>query len=490
MRILSISFLLGILFSTAFAPLNLFWIGWPALGCFFLIFKDQNKKTWQSAACFIFAFNLCAHYWLYHSIATYGELNIPISLILTLGFLLLLTSIQTGLLNLFHQQRLAHPRNRLPALLFTTLWLSFEWLKTTPLLCFPWSQLAYAASASPFKYYLPVTGILGSSALLLFFICHLAVQLQKRNFCNASIALTILAVSMFGLKQIQWTQPKGDPIRFSAIQGNITEFEKWDPKNLPDILGFYTKATMSQKQSQLIIWPEGAVPIPWQLAKDVLLPLKQLLSKSNQSVILGASEFAPHELLHNTMVILDKKLQFYRKENLVYFGENLPLRKWLEPIVTALGTPAPVYTYPTIPNRLPMVQGQAFIPLICYDIAFPQTLKQFLPEAGFIVTLSDDAWFGHSSALAQHLQIAQAQSIALARPQIVSTNNGLTALISSTGSIIKTLPSFQRGILQAEIQPVQGQTIISQLKDWYAVIFLWIISIIVMIFNRYALLKR
>ena len=107
-----------------------------------------------------------------------------------------------------------------------------------------------------------------------------------------------------------------------------------------------------------------------------------------------------------------------------------------------------------------------FATLICYELAYPNLLRQQLPQAQWIVSLSDDGWFGHSLASYQHLQMAQALSILTSRYQIVANNDGLSSIITPTGIVSHSLPAFTSGILEGNIHPSHGSTPWVRWGDW------------------------
>lgn len=104
------------------------------------------------------------------------------------------------------------------------------------------------------------------------------------------------------------------------------------------------------------------------------------------------------------------------------------------------------------------VKNHAIATLICYELAYPQLLRKQLPNAKWIVSISDDGWFGHSFAMYQQLQMVQALSAQTERFQVVSNNDGLSSLINTKGDIISSLPAYTAGVLEGNIFPATGAT--------------------------------
>ena len=157
---------------------------------------------------------------------------------------------------------------------------------------------------------------------------------------------------------------------------------------------------------------------------------------------------------HNALLGLGDAQGVYLKQHLVPFGEYIPapflsINRWLN-----LPEPALV---PGHAKQTPVtLNDHRIATLICYELAYPALLRAQLPEAAWIVSISDDGWFGHSFAIYQHIQMAQALSKQTGRFQVLSNNDGLSSLINAKGQITDTLPAFSAGVLEGKIHPAEG----------------------------------
>ncbi len=97
-------------------------------------------------------------------------------------------------------------------------------------------------------------------------------------------------------------------------------------------------------------------------------------------------------------------------------------------------------------------------PQICYEIAFPELIRETLRNAHAIITLSEDGWFGDSIGPHQHLQIARMRALETGKPVIRATTSGITAIIGHDGKLLQTIPQFQAAVLDGSFQPMQGET--------------------------------
>lgn len=158
------------------------------------------------------------------------------------------------------------------------------------------------------------------------------------------------------------------------------------------------------------------------------------------------------------MIALGEGSGVYYKRHLVPFGEYIPFR----PIFTAFANAMQIPMSDAKPGpeqQAPLTAGKiAIAPYICYEVAYPVEFLSFLPQAQVLLTITDDSWFGHSFAAAQHIQMAQMRALETGRFLLFSSNTGITAVIDPTGAITKELPNFKELALSAEIYPMSGVT--------------------------------
>ena len=204
------------------------------------------------------------------------------------------------------------------------------------------------------------------------------------------------------------------------------------------------------------------MPMPNSYAADIFNELSLLASRHQSAIILGAPGMNSDNSLSNSMFLLGNRLGRYDKQHLVPFGEYMPI-KVLHPLYQFFNIPFSELNQGIHSQDLFKIKEVILTPLICFEVAFnsSSTLKR-IEKSNIILTLTDDSWFGHSIAKAQHLQIAQMLSLETGRPQLFASNDGLTAVIDSQGQLIKTLPPYKRGYLHTKIKGYQGQTPLTQ----------------------------
>ena len=235
--------------------------------------------------------------------------------------------------------------------------------------------------------------------------------------------------------------------------------DKWDETLFWKIFEHYKHATEDfLGKAELIILPESAIPLPATYVQEWLTDLNFRAKRMDSAVLMGIPEESDAQQIdfYNTIIGLGTASGSYRKQQLVPFGEYIP--KVFQPVMHWLALPqSTMISGPNHP-RLMTVNHHPFASLICYELAYPELLRQQLPEAQWIVSLSDDGWFGHSFALYQHVQMAQVFSMLSNRYQVVANNSGLSSLINNQGDIIHALPAHTSGILKGTIYALEGRT--------------------------------
>jgi len=289
----------------------------------------------------------------------------------------------------------------------------------------------------------------------------------KRRLVLSGQLLLLLGIA-WGSSQQQWSEPHGEPLSVALVQGNIAQDQKWRPENLSSTLQRYRSVT-TQSEARLVIWPETAIPaFRQQVDRLFLQPLSQQLKEEGRSLISGIplleleSEEGESNRYYNGVLTLgldqERNPVAYRKRHLVPMGEYLPFSDLLDPLFDFLQIPFSSFSAGSAEQSPILVAGHQLSPTVCYEIAFPELAFSHLPEAGVLVTVSNDGWFGGSLAPDQHLQIARMRALEAARPVLRATNTGVTAVIGADGVIQQQLPRSEYAVLEVVVQPVRGVT--------------------------------
>jgi predicted amidohydrolase len=252
---------------------------------------------------------------------------------------------------------------------------------------------------------------------------------------------------------------EGKPLAVSLVQGNVPQALKFDPQFREKTFAIYAELVESSR-GRLIVLPESAYPMFSDEVPDAVIHhLIRTASARRGDVLLGlftAEAPAPGSTetrYFNTVVALgESDLQVYRKRHLVPFGETIPAKAVLGWFIrNVLAIPLADQT-PGAAQQPPFtVAGTRVAVNICYEDAFGSELIDGARAAGFLVNMTNDAWYGRSIAAYQHNQIAAMRALELGRPMLRATNTGITSVIAHTGRVLAELPWFTRGVLEVTI---------------------------------------
>jgi apolipoprotein N-acyltransferase len=453
----------GVSLTFAFAPFHLYYLA-PLSLCLLLCswLRSTTKNAVLNGFLFGLAFYGTSVYWVYISMHDFGLMPAVLAGPITLLFVAALASFFAVFGFLFvHFFRNENFTKYLLA--FPAIWTLFEWVREWFLTGFPWMQLGYSQTASVLgRGFGPVMGVYGISFLVALMAGLIMLLLtlsnwKKRTVCILS--LVFIWVVGYLLNGIHWTQPIGHPLNVSIIQGNIPQTIKWSPNIVKPTLDRYTYLTQkSWLNNDLIIWPEAAIPLPKPYADRFLNPLSHEAISHQTTLLTGIPIQVNENEFYNAAIAIGHSTGSYYKRHLVPFGEYIPFQKYSEKLFRWLKIPMSDFTPGPKKQSLINIQRIPTAIYLCYEIAFPSLVHSDFPEAQLLILLTDDAWFGRSIAADQHIQIAQMRSLETGRYTITATNNGITAVISPHGKIVKRLPKFKTSILNGQVIAMTGQT--------------------------------
>lgn len=476
-------FLLGSLAVLGFAPFHKPYATLLSLACYFFLLLNAPTKQRIKVGFFFgmgyFGFGVS---WVIISIHDFGQLNYFVSALITLLFIAYLSLFPALVAYLFGSLP-SKTGSLYSMLLFSSLWCLSETLRSTLLGGFPWLLIGTTQIDTPLKYLAPWFGVSGLSFFSAFSAALLTIAVHKntlkRHYYLIAFVLVFLTPSLVENKH--WTSIKKEPLTVGIVQANLSMRDKWDDALFWNLLEFYKGSIDKLLGKQLIILPESAIPLPASYLDDYLLALNNKALKANSALLLGILQ-ASNEAetnYYNALISLGWAKGEHLKHQLVPFGEYIPkpfvaINRWL-------GLPQPNILSGKTRQPLIKIANHPIASLICYEIAYPHLLRLQMPLAQWIVSISDNGWFGHSLASHQQLQMAQMLSLLTGRFQIIVNNDGLSSIINDTGEIINQLPSFQSGILEGEIFPAQGTTPWILWQDYPVLIFCSLFLIFILI---------
>jgi apolipoprotein N-acyltransferase len=244
------------------------------------------------------------------------------------------------------------------------------------------------------------------------------------------------------------------------VQGNIPQEVKWRRDLQQNIFNTYWRETEQLWDSDLIIWPETALPGDSEEIESTLLqPLQQAAIKNGTSILSGlVVSDREQNRYYNSMILLGQERSLYHKRHLVIFGEYYPMRWLLDLLSGVINIPYSDLTPGPVEQETMSIGATTLGVSICFEDVFSRDIMLALPAANLLVNLSNDAWFGNSTAPHQHMQIAQMRSLETERVMMRSTNNGVSAFIDHKGRVIKQTEQFRTQSISAEVQGRIGAT--------------------------------
>jgi len=474
----------GLLLALSFPKPGLSIFAWIAfLPLFYSVRGKTFKRSFQlgwltgfTAYCGIF-------YWLNIVMTTYGKLPLIISICLTL--------LMAAYLALYPALALACSRSAengsVPQVIaFPILWVSLEYVRAYLLSGFPWALLGYTQYRTlPIIQIADLTGVYGVSFLILVvnvFLFQLWRWVRGKDgalypFLSTAVALPLLVLSIwYGFVSLN-KEAVGREIKVALAQGNIPQDIKWNPAFQEDTVAIYERLSRRTKGTavDLIVWPESSLPFFFQKELIYSARVSSLARETGASLVVSSPALEQsngRELLLNSAFMIapdGSTVGRADKVHLVPFGEYVPLAKLLpfvKKMVEGIGDFSP---------------GSGIVPLqattckagilICFEGIFPEISREYVVKgADLLVNITNDAWFGDSSAPYQHLSMTVFRAVENRVPLVRSANTGVTAVIDSRGHIRGMTELFREALLTGSVRVGSERSFYTERGD----IFAWI----------------
>ncbi len=445
--------------------------------------------------------------WVVTAMTTYGKVPLPISY----GILLLLTA-YLGLYVGLYSAGAVWFRSLIPRFgffVFPCLWVTLELIRTYALSGMPWGLLGYSQYRQiEIIQIADHMGVYGVSFLIVLVNVALAEFLSWlmpyfRNFRPARLpwelaAMAALLVTLswqYGLVTLSETPFSDVPrssITVGVVQPNVDQAVKWDTAYREETLARFDRLTEKLgRTTDLVVWPEAATPFVFEREPVYQLQLMALANRTQAPILFGspALRFYPDRrpYLMNSAYLLAPDGQLlgrYDKHHLVPFGEYIPFKSsllsFLDKLVEGIGDFEPgtgptVLTLPPKPKSAAAgTAGTTLRPInfgvaICYEVIFPNLVRQFAANgAEFLVTVTNDAWFGPSAAASQHFSMVVFRSVENHLAFARSANTGISGFIDPFGRIVEATPIFTEQAVKATMQVWRPYTFYSRHGDVFA----------------------
>ncbi|MCX5666363.1 MAG: apolipoprotein N-acyltransferase [Candidatus Omnitrophica bacterium] len=454
----------ALLLVLSFPGFNLWILAWFAfIPLFFALENQKPHSAFLISYITGFIFFLGTIYWLIH-VSLPGMIMVAAYLALYFGFF--------GLAITYYQLLTTNYK----LFLIPAAWVALEWARSYVFTGFGWSLLGYSQSSNlPIIQIADVSGPYGVSFLIVMF--NTAVFFTIKNIRNkkrsltplAMTAILIIAVLGYGLLRLN-NVFTGEKIKVSVVQGNIPQDQKWDERFVTKIIEKYTALTVSSaaEKPDLIIWPETSVPGFVEDQKILLEWVRGLTRITDAPLLVGAPRYEyvnGRELYYNSAFLFLKDgsiASHYDKMHLVPFGEYVPLQKLF--FFVQRFAPRPIgdfvggkeFTILRFPversvreadHNWKLMKKVSFGCLICFEDIFPRLARGMVKNnAGFLVNITNDAWFGRSSAAYQHAQASVFRAVENRINVIRAANTGLSCFIDQKGRVVSKVSADGRDL--------------------------------------------
>lgn len=469
----ALSFILGLTLVLCYAPFSYYWLVAIILPTWLYSLQGQSIKG-ATKQGFIFAFGWFSAgiSWVHVSIDQFGGVPLVVSLLLMILlclYLALFLALACYLAARFSYQK------KLNLWLLLPFWLLCEFLRGVLLTGFPWLTLGYSQIDGPLASFAPIIGEKGLSALILIIsIALVYIIRQRHSILNIALITTVIGCC-FALHGAAWVTHTGKSVNVMMVQGNIKQEMKWQPElTWPSMLS-YLDLTRQNYPADIIIWPESAITAvePSQQAQDFLQIAQSSAALNNSAIVTGIIDYnINNKNYYNNLIVLGKRsandeqgtYQYnnsnrYSKYHLLPIGEFVPFADWLRPLAPFFNLPMSSFSRGEYIQKNLMANGYQLLPLICFEVAFSEQLSaNFSNQTDFLLTVSNDAWFGNSHGPHQHLDIVRMRALEFGRPFLRATNNGITAAIDHQGKVIKKIPQFKEAVLNVKVPLTKGLT--------------------------------
>lgn len=425
--------------------------------------------------------------WLFSSIYLFAEVLLPLAVLLTFGWVLYLSLFiaAAGWMSVKFKSR--------PALtllgLFPALWVLFELLRGMLFGGYPFLLTGVSHLHTWLDGYAPILGVWGMSWALALSAGALVLLFTRKTWILSSIVLALVWTSGGMLQKVEWVEASGKPIDIALLQGNVPQDRKWLSDEFFPTLERYIGMTKMNLDADVIVWPETAVPAYFDIVhkgalRSFIADAKLLQKDILVGVIAGGRD---SEDYYNALINVGKVEDRYYKHHLVPFSEYFPFDSAFRFLSGLFEIPYATFSAGSADQQPIELGGHKAGLSICFEMAFGEELARQLPQAEYLVTVSNDAWFAHTLEPAQQLQDVQMRALELGREIARATNTGYTAVVGVDGRIKAEIAPYQEGVLRAEVQPYQGLTPYAQ---WQRLPIVLLVGLILLFSLSGRLFKR
>ncbi len=479
----------GLLVCLSFPKADMGFLIWVALVPLLYAIRDTDLPgAFRTGFVAGLVYNVGLIYWIVFVVVQYGQLplyaGVSVMLLLVMYLSLYPALFCVGVVYF-------RKRGMGAVLMAPLLWTVLEYLKAHLFSGFPWEDLAYSQHGSLSLIQIAdITGVYGITFLIVLLNCVFYDCMsglfpspgEKRKLpmpeiiVGAGLVLLVFGYGMYRVDTLKGAEEGLDPVNVVLVQGNIDQSVKWSPQFQTETMDIYRElsADVSEGGVSLIVWPETAAPFYFQDYDESSRGVINVTQKAGAWLLFGAPAYKRGEggklSFYNSAYLLSPDGSIsgrYDKVHLVPFGEYVPLRRilfFIDKLVVGAGDFKPGE------EIAPLPMGDKKIgTLICYEGIFPEIAREYRRKgAGLLVNITNDAWYGNTSAPYQHLTIAIFRAIENRTYMIRAANTGISAIVDPIGRVVSQTGLFERGTLRGTVRFTRHTTFYSQYGNIFA----------------------
>lgn len=496
-----LSVLSGLLTGLSFPKYGFPLLAWVAyLPLLFALKKIQGSHRYLKSYAYGFlsgfVTDIILFYWVVVAMHRYGNINLAVSILGLVLLAAILSALYSGTFTLLISLFRSGPGTG-ELLFIPVLWVVLEYIQTFLFSGFPWELLGYSQYTNLSLIQIArFTSVYGISFVIMLFNVFIyeclvwwydtkSVRSAKYPLLLVKAAVVVLLITVLLVygditreRLAARVTHSAQTLRVGLIQGNIDQNHKWDPVYQANTMASYlslSQVAEDKSHPQLIIWPETATPFFFQSDPRYQKQLADFVRSHGIYLLFGspAYDFTARGMHYfNSAYLMGPEgtvLGRYDKRHLVPFGEYLPLRHiffFFKKLTDTIGD----FT-PGDKDTLLQFGDVRAGTLICYEIIFPQLAAADVRHgANLLVTITDDAWFGDTSAPYQHLSMTVFRAVENGRFVVRAANTGITAVIAPSGRILARTRLFEPGFIDADVKLLHSETFYSRHGDVFAAV--------------------
>lgn len=483
----------GLMMTSAFPKIDWHWMAWISLVPLLISLEDVSPfNGFRLGFLTGLIHQTTLNYWMVYTMNQYG--NLPWAVSVPVMFLLACyLALYPALFGWVVSKTLKNVR--LTILLVPFLWVTLEYFRTYVFSGFPWELLGYSQFKNIRLIQLSdITGVYGVSFLivcvnaLIFAACRHWVKSSGQAGPASKLSSLSLITSAGLLFMVVWTYGSFQVLHMDAqintaphskitvVQGNIDQGVKWDPKFQKKTIEKYIALSETAKidAPDLIVWPETAAPFYFLYEQPLTAILEKGIRDTQTEFLIGAPSFSitkdDHVDYYNSAYLIgpggavDAK---YDKVHLVPFGEYVPFKKWLPfigKIVEQVGDFKAGHK-----GAILSWKNHRLGVLICYELIFPSLSRQAVKNgASALINITNDAWYGRTSAPYQHFSMAVFRAVENRRSLVRAANTGFSGFIDPVGRILNQTELFEDAVETRAVPMLSEQSFYTRHGDLFS----------------------